>query len=349
MSRKAVLGWLLPGLMALGFAKHAAATVFIITPENASFAFEDQDAAFGGIIPAPGIRGKLRQAIPIDGCEPFLEQVDPRTPTFALIARGNCLFDVKVLNAQLAGFSGAIVFNNEEGRELVTMSGRRMWEIYIPAVFVTLNSGKQMLSLIQPEMDCFIIPTFDNAAWSVMTASLISLIAVAGVLTTFLYVRRHRLRQLGSRFLSREQSGMLARDVKALPTITFSNDDDVCSTMETCAICLEDYEINDNLRLLPCHHEFHVPCIDQWLLTRRPFCPVCKRDARVVTESATLPERPSFASRFENIASMFHQDSSQSPSSQPFLGPSVDSISDEASTSGSSQPVESTSDATTIC
>lgn len=25
--------------------------------------------------------------------------------------------------------------------------------------------------------------------------------------------------------------------------------------------------------------EFHVGCIDQWLLTRRPFCPVCKRDA----------------------------------------------------------------------
>lgn len=25
--------------------------------------------------------------------------------------------------------------------------------------------------------------------------------------------------------------------------------------------------------------EFHLACVDQWLTTRRPFCPVCKRDA----------------------------------------------------------------------
>ena len=29
-----------------------------------------------------------------------------------------------------------------------------------------------------------------------------------------------------------------------------------------------------------CDAEFHMVCIDQWLTTRRPFCPVCKRDPR---------------------------------------------------------------------
>ncbi|KAJ3138452.1 hypothetical protein HK101_003744, partial [Irineochytrium annulatum] len=37
---------------------------------------------------------------------------DTLTNWFALVPRGNCPFDVKVLNAQLAGFAGAIIYNN---------------------------------------------------------------------------------------------------------------------------------------------------------------------------------------------------------------------------------------------
>ncbi|CAI5486257.1 unnamed protein product [Closterium sp. Naga37s-1] len=64
--------------------------------------------------------------------------------------------------------------------------------------------------------------------------------------------------------------------------------------METCAICLEDYEWGDRLRLLPCSHEFHVDCVDQWLSTRRLFCPVCKRDAHPPTHLS--PSSPPLAS-----------------------------------------------------
>ncbi|KAG4138265.1 hypothetical protein ERO13_D07G124401v2 [Gossypium hirsutum] len=32
-----------------------------------------------------------------------------------------------------------------------------------------------------------------------------------------------------------------------------------------CYICLLEYEEGDSMRILPCNHEFHRTCIDNWL------------------------------------------------------------------------------------
>ncbi|KAJ3270168.1 hypothetical protein HDV01_000503 [Terramyces sp. JEL0728] len=51
------------------------------------------------------------------------------------------------------------------------------------------------------------------------------------------------------------------------------------STDETCAMCLEDYEANDQLRELYCGHRYHSACIDVYLLNQKRLCPVCNADA----------------------------------------------------------------------
>lgn len=43
--------------------------------------------------------------------------------------------------------------------------------------------------------------------------------------------------------------------------------------------CSHRSQDGEKLRVLPCNHQYHRDCIDQWLSTRQPLCPICKHDA----------------------------------------------------------------------
>ena len=45
---------------------------------------------------------------------------------------------------------------------------------------------------------------------------------------------------------------------------------------EKCVICMEKYEINDEVKTLPCIHIFHKDCIDHWFKAGNDSCPICK-------------------------------------------------------------------------
>ncbi|KAI0006519.1 hypothetical protein F4779DRAFT_20433 [Xylariaceae sp. FL0662B] len=47
---------------------------------------------------------------------------------------------------------------------------------------------------------------------------------------------------------------------------------------DTCAICIDTLEDNDDVRGLTCGHAFHAVCLDPWLTNRRACCPLCKAD-----------------------------------------------------------------------
>jgi hypothetical protein len=41
-----------------------------------------------------------------------------------------------------------------------------------------------------------------------------------------------------------------------------------------CSICTEDFEMGQDLRVLPCDHKFHPECVDPWLLNVSGTCPL---------------------------------------------------------------------------
>jgi len=71
-------------------------------------------------VPTAGIVGVLYASYPMDACSPLVNVSKTREPAFLLIERGSCTFEVKVRHAQEAGFEAVIVYNDQNGHELVT-------------------------------------------------------------------------------------------------------------------------------------------------------------------------------------------------------------------------------------
>lgn len=65
--------------------------------------------------------------------------------------------------------------------------------------------------------------------------------------------------------------------------------------LNRCTICLEEFEIGEELRLLPCSHCFHKACVDHWLLRQQRRCPLCMQD---VNEAVNYRERDLSTSYF---------------------------------------------------
>ena len=42
-----------------------------------------------------------------------------------------------------------------------------------------------------------------------------------------------------------------------------------------CSVCKDEYEMDEEVKIMPCKHMFHKDCLDPWLKLRNT-CPVCR-------------------------------------------------------------------------
>nr|KAF6383457.1 ring finger protein 13 [Pipistrellus kuhlii] len=117
--------------------------------ENVSQTFDDLPARFGYRLPAEGLKGFLINSKPENACEPIVPPPlkDNSSGTFiVLIRRLDCNFDIKVLNAQRAGYKAAIV-HNVDSDELISMGSNDIGvlkKIDIPSVFIGESSANSL-------------------------------------------------------------------------------------------------------------------------------------------------------------------------------------------------------------
>lgn len=142
--------------------------------------------------------------------------------------------------------------------------------IKIYAVFISKASGKELKEYAgHTDVETWILPTSENSPWSIMAVSFISLLAMSSALATCLFVCKHSVRhERPSAPQVQEIHGMSRRLVKAMPSVRFTTvlEDKYC-TSRTCAICLEDYNTGEKLRVLPCFHSMPLLYINVNYLT----------------------------------------------------------------------------------
>ncbi|XP_035826047.1 E3 ubiquitin-protein ligase RNF126 [Aplysia californica] len=109
--------------------------------------------------------------------------------------------------------------------------------------------------------------------------------------------------------------------IESLPTVTIDQSH-IDATLQ-CAICMDDFELYQKVRKLPCDHMYHSECIVKWL-EMHGTCPVCRKD---LNGEDTSTNEVDFASVFPRNGDDGQGASSSSSSSSISMGPSGSSSS----------------------
>lgn len=243
--------------------------------ENVTQTFDDMPARFGYRIPSNGLKGFLIVSKPENACEPIALPPLPKeniTSTFiVLIRRLDCNFDIKVLNAQKAGYKAAVVYNVDSD-DLISMGSNDielMKKIEIPSVFIGEASANSLKDEFTFERGGHIVLLPE---WSLpLEYYLIPFLIIVGI-CLILIVIFMITKFVQDRHKSRKNR--LRKDqLKKLPVHKYRKGDEY----DVCAVCLDEYEEGDKLRILPCSHAYHCKCVDPWLTKTKKTCPVCKQ------------------------------------------------------------------------
>ncbi|KAL4249279.1 hypothetical protein ABKN59_008410 [Abortiporus biennis] len=62
--------------------------------------------------------------------------------------------------------------------------------------------------------------------------------------------------------------------------------------VDRCLICLDDYDAEDDIRLMTCKHAFHKDCVDKWLQVGRNNCPACRSKGVTTSGDSAVPSTP---------------------------------------------------------
>ncbi|KAJ2850216.1 hypothetical protein IWW36_002066 [Coemansia brasiliensis] len=236
----------------------AQASVVVVST-NATF--EDRSAMFGSHLGDDGLVGKLLMIEDIDpenidGCRPLATQMDFTESWIMLVERGNCGFVDKIRNMQASGAAAVLVGDPWYDLPITMYASGDTSDVHIPSSFIArreynglreaalsaIDEGPLKIKLVRNEY--YELPFLDVLFITILSPML---------MMAFIYVlyrlrlRQHRLRDLAP-----------ADVVNSLPIKTFYHAKYRDGEPAECAICLDDFDDEDELRILPCKHQYHI-------------------------------------------------------------------------------------------
>lgn len=175
----------------------------------------------------------------------------------------------------------------------------------IVALIVEHATGRQVLDRITRDYQLYAsivrgvahqrgepFPPLHTASIIFVSVSFLILMLVSLAWLIFYYIQRFRTLQ--ARTVCRNRRNETAKKaLKLLKVRTVCPGDALLNKDSTCAICIEQYGLNDCIRELPCKHSFHQSCVDPWLIAKLT-CPMCKTliTAEEAVQTITTPSSP---------------------------------------------------------
>lgn len=224
-------------------------------------------------------------------CNPPQESMPFKDSIVLVFRGGDCSFFQKTVIAQNAGALGIIIGNNDDDT-LINMGaavGDNVSAIMIPAVFV----GKSSYVTLESRIPSAPMTILDAVGEQVRDDFWLQMLRTGGIGIAFIfgfaliygffrYCKQRRAQAV--RVSAANRLPLLAFDVREHETGTGMSS---AVINNACAVCLDDFAGSTSVKVLPCRHGFHVPCIDEWL-ARSDLCPICKHSVLEIREDDPL-------------------------------------------------------------
>ncbi|XP_051921392.1 E3 ubiquitin-protein ligase RNF130 isoform X2 [Hippocampus zosterae] len=222
-------------------------------------------------------------AVDRQGCDPRTRFAAPPRGVqwVALLQRGNCTFKEKILKAAAFNASAVLIYNNSTNKT-VKMGHEGTGDTV--AVMITERYGKDILAQLERNLSVVVtvvvgqripIKSVNRGSLVFVSISFIVLMIISSAWLIFYFIQKIRYGAAPHRG-HRRLGDAAKKAIGKLSTRTVKKGDkETDPDFNHCAVCIEAYQLNDVVRILPCEHVFHKTCVDPWL-NEHCTCPMCK-------------------------------------------------------------------------
>ncbi|XP_008325026.1 E3 ubiquitin-protein ligase RNF130 isoform X2 [Cynoglossus semilaevis] len=255
-------------------------TVHVMSSDDGTYGQNSPKVDTRGVVIAPTPHNGV---VDRQGCDPntrFL--VPPRGVQWvALLQRGNCTFKEKILKATAFNASAVLIYNNSTDKT-VKMGHEGTGDTV--AVMITEAYGKEILAHLDRNLTVLVSvvvgqrgPTknINRGSLVFVSISFIVLMIISSAWLIFYFIQKIRYTSARDRSQRRLDDAAKKAIGKLTTRTVKKGDKETDPDFNHCAVCIEAYQLNDVVRILPCKHVFHKVCVDPWL-HEHCTCPMCK-------------------------------------------------------------------------